>query len=319
MARPRGTPQPKQESPAPPGWPVVEDFLDHLAHERQLSPLTVRNYGHALRDLLSFLARDSGFQGDFGSILERDLRSYVIEVQRAGISRRTLHLRLSAGRTFFFYLRTQGLAQRDVFEGVTAPSFQKPLPVFLSEAEVDRFLRGPLNLLEQEQLTPFEACRDQLLFELLYGGGLRISELCQLRYGHLDLRQGIARITGKGRKTRLCPLGPVATDLIQRFRTQFALPSGLDDPVVVMKMGEPVQPRWVQLRMKSYLKLAGLPPQVTPHKLRHSYATHLLNRGADLRVVQELLGHARLSTTQVYTHVAAERLREVHRLNHPRP
>jgi integrase/recombinase XerC len=154
--------------------------------------------------------------------------------------------------------------------------------------------------------------------ELLYGGGLRISELTALTYGAIDFERGVARVVGKGRKERLCPLGRVAIAVLTKFRAEYARSSGPNNRVLVNPDGSPMTIRAVQLMLKRYLALAGLPLDLTPHKLRHSYATHLLNAGADLRLVQELLGHAQLATTQVYTHVSVARLKEIYAKAHPR-
>ena len=154
--------------------------------------------------------------------------------------------------------------------------------------------------------------------ELLYGAGLRVSELTGLDYGAIDLDGGVARVLGKGRKERLCPLGRVATALLKKFRDDHAPQAGPKSPVLVTARGERLPVRQVQLLLKRYLALAELPMDLSPHKLRHSYATHLLNAGADLRLVQELLGHAQLATTQIYTHVSVARLKEIYAKAHPR-
>jgi integrase/recombinase XerC len=154
--------------------------------------------------------------------------------------------------------------------------------------------------------------------ELLYGGGLRVSELVGLNYAQLDLESGVARVLGKGRKERLCPLGRVATAVLAKWRVEFARDTSPTAPVVVTVKHDRMPVRSVQLMLKRHLALADLPPDLTPHKLRHSYATHLLNAGADLRLVQELLGHASLNTTQIYTHVSTARLKEIYNQAHPR-
>jgi integrase/recombinase XerC len=154
--------------------------------------------------------------------------------------------------------------------------------------------------------------------ELLYGGGLRVSELVALDYGQIDFSSGVARVLGKGKKERLCPLGRVAMAVLGKWRTDFARDSGPASPVLVNAKHERLPVRQVQLLLKRYLALADLPLELTPHKLRHSYATHLLNAGADLRLVQELLGHVSLNTTQVYTHVSVARLRDIYAKAHPR-
>ena len=179
-------------------------------------------------------------------------------------------------------------------------------------------LSGPLRLLENGSIEAQAAWRDRLAMELLYGGGLRVSELVALNYGAIDLPSGVARVLGKGRKERLAPLGRVALAVLVKFRDEFARQPTASSPVLSLPTGRRVTIRSVQLMLKRYLALAGLPIDLTPHKLRHSYATHLLNAGADLRLVQELLGHAQLATTQVYTHVSVARLKEVYAKAHPR-
>jgi integrase/recombinase XerC len=154
--------------------------------------------------------------------------------------------------------------------------------------------------------------------ELLYGGGLRVSEVVGLNHGDVDMQSGVARVLGKGRKERMCPLGKVALAVLKKFQSEFARDAGLKAPVLITTRHERMNARAVQLLLKRYLALAELPSDLTPHKLRHSYATHLLNAGADLRVVQELLGHASLNTTQVYTHVSVARLKEIYAKAHPR-
>ena len=156
------------------------------------------------------------------------------------------------------------------------------------------------------------------MLELLYGGGLRVSELVALNYGAVDFGDGSARVLGKGRKERVCPLGTTAMKVLRKFRDDFARESGPGDPVLVTTSGQRLTVGAVQLLVKKYLALADLPMDLTPHKLRHSFATHLLNSGADLRTVQELLGHANLTTTQIYTHTSVARLKEIHAKAHPR-
>ena len=160
--------------------------------------------------------------------------------------------------------------------------------------------------------------RDRLALEILYGGGLRVSELVGLNYSAVDFDQGAVRVLGKGKKERICPLGRTAMALVERFRRTEAKASGPHDPVLVSEQQRRLNPANVQQLVKKYLALADLPMDITPHKLRHSYATHLLNAGADLRSVQELLGHASLTTTQIYTHTSVARLKEIHAKAHPR-
>lgn len=294
-------------------------FVDHLAGERRVSPYTLRNYTHAVLGFLKWSAAGGRWRGDLASITPRDLRDFLIESQRR-LSRRTVHNHISALRALFRYWMRQGRLAKSPAAGLVLPRLEKPLPRFMTEGQVDQLLAMPMRLLENEGADAFTAWRDRLALELLYGAGFRISELCALTYGQVDTGDGagVARVTGKGNKTRLCPLGRVATAVLKKWREQFAQHRGPGDRVLVTARHGPMGPRQVQKMLKRYLALAGLPMDLTPHKLRHSFATHLLDRGADLRLVQDLLGHASLATTQVYTHVTIARLKDIHRKAHPR-
>ncbi len=309
--------------PAYPGAALVQDFLEYLTHERNLSVYTVRNYEQAIREFCIWLRAGTGWGGDFGRITPRQARSYVIELQRS-VSRRTVHNRVSGLRAFYKWaIRVEELSANP-FTGLSLPKLEKPLPKFLTLRQMKGLLDAPLRGVtgaHADSIDPevlFTAWCDRLCLELLYGAGLRVSELCGLDYGRVDERSGVLRVLGKGRKERLCPTGPIALGVYRHFKANFAKHTGYRDPVVVTRKHERMQPRVVQLMLKRYLSLAGLPRDITPHTLRHSYATHLLDNGAELRAVQSLLGHASLSTTQVYTHVSIARLKEAHKLAHPR-
>ena len=296
---------------------LLEAFLSHLALERRLSPYTVRNYRQALEGFFEWLTKTASWKGDLDAITRREARDFLVERQRS-LSRRTLRNHVSGIRTFFKHCLRNGLAKANPFLSISLPKLAKTLPEFLTESQMKTLLAQPDRLLEGEGPDPFAALRDRMILELLYGGGLRVSELIGLDYGHLDLRRGVVRVLGKGRKERLCPIGPQAAHAVRRFRDECAPDASLGAPVVVNRSGKRLSVRSVQIMLKSYLRMAGLPLDLTPHKLRHAFATHLLDGGADLRAVQEMLGHANLSTTQVYTHVSAARLKEAHRLAHPR-
>jgi integrase/recombinase XerC len=198
------------------------------------------------------------------------------------------------------------------------PKLEKRLPQFLTEEQMRALLNGPQRLLQNGTADAHTTWRDRLAMELLYGGGLRVSEVVALNFGAIDFDSGVARVVGKGKKERLCPLGRVALEVTKHFRATFAPNKGPAGPVLVNANGTRLDVRTVQRMLKRYLALADLPLDLTPHKLRHSYATHLLNAGADLRLVQELLGHSQLATTQLYTHVSIARLKDVHAKAHPR-
>lgn len=295
----------------------VERFLEHLKHERRLSAYTLRNYRHAVSEFILWLKRSGGWKDGFQHISDLEVRRYLIESQQA-LSRRTVHNHFSALRTFFKFLLKHEAIRSNPFSGISLPKLPKSLPKYLTEKQMLALINGPMRLLENEAIEPFQAWRDRLVLELLYGGGLRVSELVALNFGDIDEKRGVARVLGKGNKERLCPLGKVAMECLRHFKATFSKNTAYDSPVVINERQCRLPVRQVQLLMKRYLGLADLPMDMTPHKIRHSYATHLLNHGADLRLVQELLGHASLSTTQIYTHVGIKRLQDAHRQAHPR-
>lgn len=295
----------------------LQPFLDYLAKERRYSAYTVRNYRQAFTDFHAWAHAGGRWKDGPGGLTSRDLRDFIIESQRR-FQRRTLHNHVSGLRAFFrFWMQRDQLA-RNPLAGVPLPKLEKPLPKFLTESQMTTLLRGPSRLLENQSIDAFTAWRDRLVLEVLYGGGLRVSELTGLDYGAIDFGQGSARVLGKGRKERICPLGTVAMAVLKKFRGEFARRTGPADPVVITGGHRRMAVRAVQLLVKRYLALADLPMDLSPHKLRHSYATHLLNSGADLRAVQELLGHASLASTQIYTHTSIARLKEIHARAHPR-
>ena len=297
--------------------PHLDRFIQHLTLERRVSDYTVRNYTAAVENYVLWLEDAGKWSDDFGAVKPIMVRSFLVEQGRR-MARRTLHNHVSGLRAFYRYLRTQAIVESNPFTGITLPKLDKPLPKFLTEAQMTQLLNAPVMLWKDGQIGEFEAFRDSLILELLYGGGLRVSELCGLTHGDIDLGRGVARVEGKGRKERLCPLGPVAMQCLKTFVQRFDLSAELEDYVVCLRSGKAMQPRGIQKLLKTHLKAAGLPLDMTPHKLRHSFATHMLDHGADLRAVQELLGHANLSTTQIYTHVSIARLKEAHKQAHPR-
>lgn len=317
MSKPTSSPAPEPALPPAVSAEWVQPFLDYLTKERRYSAYTVRNYRQAFEDFHRWLNQPGRGTGDFGALSVRDVRDFVIEAQRR-FGRRTLHNHVSGLRTFYRYWMRQGKLKRNPFTGVPLPKLEKALPKFLTESQMLRLLAGPEKLLANETIDAFTALRDRLVLELLYGGGLRVSELVALNYGSIDFGTGSARVLGKGRKERICPLGNAAMAVLKRFRDTQARSSQREDPVLVTASHRRLAVGAVQQMVKRYLALADLPMDITPHKLRHSYATHLLNAGADLRSVQELLGHSSLTTTQIYTHTSVARLKEIHAKAHPR-
>jgi integrase/recombinase XerC len=296
----------------------LQPFCDHLRKERRYSTYTERNYRQAFEDFYAWLRRAGRGEGGFDVLTARDVRDFVIEAQKR-FDRRTLHNHVSGLRAFYRYWMQRGRLERNPFAGAALPKLQKTLPKFLTEAQAAALLDGPMKRLQEKSLAPFEAWRDRLVLEVLYGAGLRVSELVALNYGAIDFATGTARVLGKGRKERICPLGETAMSVLRKFRAEFAgTATGPADPVCIAVPGRRLSVGAVQQLVKKYLAPADLPMDLTPHKLRHSFATHLLNAGADLRTVQELLGHANLTTTQVYTHTSVARLKEIYTKAHPR-
>ena len=295
----------------------LDSFLNHLETERRLSSYTVRNYGQAIRDFVQWMKENTHWDGEWENLSPTQLKRFLIDRQSTH-SRRTIHNHFSALKTYSRFLQTRKFIRKNPFTGITLPKLDKPLPKFLTEKQMSQLLAGPMRLLENESIEPFQAWRDRLVLELLYGAGLRVSELAALNFGAIDFKRGVARILGKGNKERLCPLGKIAQLVLEKFKLEFSPATGFSDPVVLGNRKQRIRVRQVQLLVKKYLALADLPLDLTPHKIRHSFATHLLNHGADLRLVQDLLGHASLSTTQVYTHVSLGRLKEAHSKAHPR-
>jgi integrase/recombinase XerC len=298
-----------------PSDPLVERYIAWLYAEKRRSQYTVRNYRHALLDVVAFAAPR---QLDWCTVAPSFFKSYIIERQREGLSRRTLHLRFSAVRGFYRWLRAQGITTHHPLQHINLPKFSGKLPKFFSEKEMERFLAAPMELLKKGEISKFEAERDTLIFELFYGAGLRISELVGLKWDAIDAN-GCLKVLGKGRKQRIVPIGDHAVQCLKTFRSTHRVSDAVGGAFVVTDHnGRAMRAHAIQQRMKRYLAVCGLPDDLTPHKIRHSFATHLLNAGADLRTVQELLGHARLGTTQIYTHVGWKRLKETHLRAHPR-
>jgi integrase/recombinase XerC len=263
---------------------------------------------------------------DWPRLQRDDFRSYLRFLGRQKLSRAATSLRFSALRTFYKFLVRRGVIEQTPIKNITLPKLEKRLPRFLSKEQMLSLLDAPLLELaaqkEHAEKPPKAApfLRDVAILETIYSCGLRISELCGLQAADVDWNEAILRVRGKGKKERLIPIGAPALEAIRAYwKANQHEPIG-SQPVFSLEddFEEPIYPRLVQLNLKKYLALAGLDPKLTPHKMRHSYATHLLDAGADLRSVQELLGHAHLVTTQVYTHITTERLKKAYADAHPR-
>jgi len=294
-------------------------WLEHLAHERRLSPRTLEAYGHIGRLYLAFLQRHRGEPqrlADLGTVTPAELRAHLAE-RRSGdrpLNARSIGQTLSAIRTFHAFLdRRCGVAAPQLAL-VRGPRIKATLPRPVSEDQA----RGLMQESEADpDAEPWEAARDRAVLTLLYGCGLRISEGLSLTRADAPLPEAL-RITGKGGKTRLAPVLPAVREAVDAYLALLPFPLAPDDALFRARRGGPLSPRHVQAMVQRLRGRLGLPASATPHALRHSFATHLLGAGADLRSIQELLGHASLSTTQKYTAVDAARLLDAYSAAHPR-
>ncbi len=290
----------------------VSYFLEFQETEKNASPLTVRNYSAALKKYAEW--RGDGFV-NWRDETGDDFRGYLYELMKQGLKRSTIRLRFAALRSFYKYLvLRRGLASSPVAE-VQMPKPERSLPVVLSVKQMDDLLNVPLKSEAPAKGPQWLKYRDAAILELFYSSGLRISELLGLDVKHVDFVEGIVKVVGKGRKERMVPVGGAAMRAIQKYRQEAAVTNG---PLFRSIRGTRITQQAVDQMLKKYLKESGIPFGVSPHKLRHSFATHMLDAGADLRSVQELLGHASLSTTQIYTHVTKERLKTAYDEAHPR-
>lgn len=301
------------------------EFLQHLATERAASIYTQRNYRDALVEFSAWHQQERQSTPDWVKLQRDDFRAYLRSLGRQKLSRSATSLRFSALRTFYKFLIRRGIVEQTPIKNITLPKLEKRLPRFLSKEQMLDLLGAPLKEFaaqkEHAEVAPKAGpfLRDVAILETIYSCGLRVSELCGLVAGDIDWEEGVVCVRGKGKKERLIPIGAPALEAIRCYSKAIAHePDASAAVFLVDDESGPIYPRLIQLNLKKYLALAGLDPKLTPHKLRHSYATHLLDNGADLRSVQELLGHAHLVTTQVYTHVSTERLKKAYDEAHPR-
>lgn len=291
---------------------AVQQFLDHVKVERELTPATVSAYGIDLAHFAAFAAA-RGLK-DPGAVRSIDVLDYLGALTSQRLAARSQARRLIALRQMFRFLKAERLSDHDPTEDVDLPRFGRKLPEVLTEEEVDRLLAAP---------RPVDArgLRDAAMLETLYAAGLRVSELVKLRLSDLNLDSGYLMAYGKGRKERLVPLGEAALEAIRRYielgRAAFTHGRAVD-ALFLTPLGRGMTRQGFWKLLGRYAVAAGIRKQLSPHKLRHSFATHMVERGADLRAVQAMLGHADIGTTEIYTHVSRRHLREVHRKFHPR-
>ncbi len=291
---------------------VIESFLDALWSERGLSQNTLAAYGRDLKALAEWQVKNKRtlLQSTNSELLE-----YITLRIKQGSKTRSVARTISTLRRFFRYQLRERHINEDPTALIELPKLSKPLPSSLSEANVEALLHAP-NLSEPIGL------RDRAMLELLYATGLRVSELVTLEYKQINLQQGVVRVIGKGNKERLVPMGDEAVIWINKYldeaRSELLKSGGVSNSLFVTKRGSGMTRQAFWYLIKRYAIQAGIKQKLSPHTLRHAFATHLLNYGADLRVVQLLLGHSDLSTTQIYTHIAKSRLQSLHQKHHPR-
>lgn len=289
-----------------PGTQDLQKFINYLVTERQYSPFTVSNYRRDLVFLIDFIGKRP--------VDRLAAREFLVALEKKRYSRRSIARKLSSARSFYRFLMREKLAEQNPFQNLLTPKLPKKLPNFLYPEEMKELLALP------DRGTPL-GLRDAAMLEVLYGSGMRVAEISRTNLSSVDLAENEIRVLGKGNKERIVLFGSRANSAIQDYLRNGRpklLADGKNQALFVGRRGTRISPRQIERIIRRCARQAGIQKKVSPHTLRHSFATHLLSGGADLRMVQELLGHASLSTTQVYTHVTKERLKQVYDAAHPR-
>ena len=311
----------------PTDW--TELFFHFLSYEKDASVYTQRNYRQALGEFTQWHLEFHKPPVSWGELERNDFRLFLRQLGRRELSQAAIRLRFSALNSFYKFLMRRGLVESSPVKGVSLPKPAKRLPQFLTLDQMNALLDAPLREYEAKldarkettkTVSPGPYLRDRAILETIYSCGLRIGEICRMLAGEIEPDELVVYVHGKGKKERQAPIGRAAIEAIQAYWDCLPKPPAVDEPAFFAseKKRTAIYPRLVQLRLKNYLTTCGLDPSLTPHKLRHSYATHLLDAGADLRSVQEMLGHSNLATTQVYTHVTTERIKRAYDEAHPR-
>lgn len=307
----------------------VQRYITFLQSEQNASPHTVSGYLQDIGQFAEFCwpsEDENALPLQWQSVSKEQGRAFLTAYQQNGAEPASTRRKLSSLRSFYTFLISSNLVARNPFANLRGPKLSKRLPQILTAREVDRLLAAPLESLRKKGVispeTRYAAYRDKAIFEVLYSTGCRISEIVPLTWLEIRFENGTTIVRGKGNKERLCILGGPALEALKALRRQAEIlweGAGDDHQALFLNLkGTPLTPRSIERQMKVWLAAAGLPLDITPHKLRHSFATHLLDAGADLRTVQEMLGHSSLSTTQIYTHVSIRRLQEEYAKAHPR-
>lgn len=292
-------------------------FEAFLKAERNASANTLKAYLADVESLRNALTKLHGKIPKWRDVKRAEIRDYLLKLAASGAGAATIRRHIASLRTFFRFLRREGEIEIDPASSLRGPRLAKKLPKVLSATDIGRFLACPMKAYSDKLISQQIALCDSAVFEFLYSTGCRISEAMSLNWSDVDLKRGSATVMGKGGKERLVILGAAAITALSRWRDFCSTPPQ-EACVFLSERNTRLTPRTVQRRMKVYLSIANLPLDVTPHKLRHSFATHMLDAGAGLRGVQEMLGHSNLSTTQIYTHISVERLKDQYAKFHPR-
>ncbi len=287
----------------------VEEFLSFLTTEKGASEHTTKNYGIDLREFVKF---NEG--KELSGLTYLDIRSFLAFLKTREYSKSSISRKLACLRSFFKFLVRENILAQNPTAGIATPKKEKRLPSFMNPDEITKLLDSPAK-------NSWEEKRDKAILEMLYSSGLRVSELAGLNHDDLDFFQGLVRVRGKGKKERIVPVGQTALNSLRAYGDMKApreTANAIKKPLFISRIGSRLTDRSVRRMILKYVKRTGLGKEISPHTFRHSFATHMLDRGADLRSVQELLGHANLSTTQIYTHVTTQRLKDAYVAAHPR-
>jgi tyrosine recombinase XerC len=285
----------------------IEKFRNYLVVEKNYSPHTVRNYAADLNEFSRFLPGK-----DINEVSYLEVRKFLGFLRGKAVSKRSVARKLSSLRSFFKFLERDGYITDNPVASVSTPKLDRKLPAFLDE-------KSALRLVTSPEKKSFQGARDRAILETLYGAGIRVGELVGINVSQVDFISGVIKVLGKGRKERIAPVGDKAIEAIRKYMEyRDAKKPPEKDALFLNKSGKRLTDRSVRRLMDKYIRVLSIKERISPHTLRHSFATHLLNHGADLRSVQELLGHKNLSTTQIYTHVTTERLKSVYDKAHPR-
>ena len=289
---------------------LINKYCRYLEAQRNLSHHTIENYHRDLKQFFCYLTEHEQEVGHIQKITPFVLRRYLGQMQRRQLGRASVLRKIASLRSFFKYQVQTGEISTNPMLAISSPRGRRGLPKFLTIDEVNRLIAS----VKEEKLNDF---RDHAILELLYSTGIRVSELVGLDMDHVDFSSGMIRVLGKGRKERVVPIGSFAANAIRKYLGMRSI-SKNEKIIFVNKYGKQLTSRSIQRILEKYALRVGLKGRLTPHALRHSCATHMLDKGADLRLIQEMLGHVNLSTTQIYTHVTAEKLKRIYDRAHPR-